>query len=96
MKYLIPIVIALCLLLLLGYTHDLGEEVSDLKERQSIHKQEIKALKGQIATIEKKSEYVIAEVRKIVTPLKKLIPIHGGHLGLMEDYDVEEINANKD
>ena len=91
MKYLI-LSIALCLLLLLGYTRDLGEEVSDLKEENRLLKQEIDVLWDYVEFNDEsaerviaKAEWVIDEVRAIVNvTYSRFIPVSGGWLAVRE------------
>ena len=85
MKYLPYLLIALCFLLLLGYTRDLGKEISDLRK-------EVVALRNSIELCDdrtdRKVQRVIDEVRHIMSD-KNFIPVYDWRTFLV--YDTEEV-----
>lgn len=93
MKYIPYLAIALCFLLLLGYTRDLGKEISGLKEGYRLQGEEIRTLRAYIQLNDEnaeqviaKAEWVIDEVREMATvTYTRFIPISGGFLGLREE-----------
>ena len=85
MVKLIVLLIALCFLLLLGYTRDVGKEVSELKAMDRLHSKEIIALRGQIGVTDDKCDRIKAEVADLVKPFTRIIPVDGGFLGMREE-----------
>ena len=87
MKYIIPILTLLCFLLLLGYTHDLGKEVLELKEGYRLQGKEIRANRGYIGIVDDKTDRIKAEVADMVRPFTRLIPIDRAWLAIREEED---------
>ena len=93
MKYLPYLAIALCFLLLLGYTRDLGKEVSELREEVGLLNKEIDVLWDYVEfndesaeRVIEKAEWVVDEVRAIVNvTYSRFIPIDGGWLAIREE-----------
>ena len=93
MKYIYILFTLLCLILLLGYTRDLGKEISDLKEENRLLKQEIDVLWDYVEFNDEsaerviaKAEWVVDEVRAIVNvTYSRFIPIDRGWLAVREE-----------
>ena len=82
MKY---ILIALWLLLLTCVANNMAKEISDLKERDSLHSQEIIALRGYIAMVDDKADRIEQAREEAFKPFIKVIPVDGGFLGIREE-----------
>ena len=85
MKYIILTLIALCLILLLGFTNDLAKEMTQLRARDTILLAKIEASERQIDLNTLKMEKMVYGVREILKPYTKLIPIDGGYLAVREE-----------
>ena len=84
MKHVPAILTLLCFLLLLGYC-DLDNEVSDLKEEVGLLRKQVTALQGYVDVTDDKCDRIKAEVRDMVKPFTRLIPVNGWVLGLREE-----------
>ena len=86
MVKLIILLIALCFLLLLGYTWDLGKEVSDLKEEVGLLREQVTGLQGYVDVTDNKCDRIKAEIVDMVKPFTKIIPVRQGWwLGVREE-----------
>ena len=85
MKYLIPILLILCLILLLGRTNDQGKDITELREGYRLLSKKIEALEGQIGLCAEEKKALIAEIREITKPLTRLVPVGGLWIGIKEE-----------
>ena len=85
MKYLIPILTLLWLLLLTCAANNMAKELSDLKAMDTLHSNKISTLEGKIDLCAKEKKALIAEVREITRPLTHLIVVNGWVLGVREE-----------
>jgi len=97
LNLIIYLAISLWLILLTVIVNNLTKEVTTLKATNTIHNQEIMALRGHFGIVEDKCQHMIDEnqrmideVREIVNvPYSKLIPIDGGWLAIREKKDAD-------
>jgi len=89
MKYLIYYLLALCVIFLLGLTNEHSKEIKELRARDSIHSKEIGHIRADLK-IHK------IEIKDMVRPYSHIIPVHGGFLGLREDYVRKEYDEEID
>ena len=86
MKFLPYIATFLSFLLLLGIIYTLTTEVSELKARDRLRGQEIRANRGYIGLVDDKCDRIKAEVRDMVKPFTHIIPVRKGWwLGVREE-----------
>ncbi len=84
MKYLL-LAIALCFLLLLGYTHDVADEVTSLKARVELQGEEIRANRDYIGSLEEELGRIERAGEERYMPWSHVIPIDKGFLGVLEE-----------
>ena len=84
MKFLLYLFIVLCFLLLWGHC-DLDNEVSGLREEVGLLKEQITGLQSYVDVTDNKCDRIKAEVRDMVRPFTRVIPVAGGFLGVKEE-----------
>ena len=86
MVKLIILVIAIWLLLLTAAANNMVRELTELKARDRLRGQEIRANRGYIGLVDDKCDRIKAEVRDMVKPFTHIIPVRKGWwLGVREE-----------
>ncbi|MBA7646723.1 hypothetical protein ES703_54489 [subsurface metagenome] len=86
MKFIPYFLIALSFSLLIGIFYTLTAEISDLKARDRLRGQEIRANRGYIGVTDDKCDRIKAEVADMVKPFTRVIPVRKGWwVGIREE-----------